>query len=269
MRPADEQPLERRQRHGARGHGGSQATAAVLGHGPHRCIRERPGRACRDHGLRPRRLDARPQPRAAAATRSPSSTRSASAFRRLGPDFAGRTVTGVGFDRDTLIEAGIERGRRLRRGRPAATTPTSSRPGSRARPSASTTSSPASTTRAAPRSTSGSASRPSRPSAGPPTEMLRRLLPEGAHSLWRDPTGARPAHRGDLRRRAGSGRSIRKLEDAAGARVAFLTRFGVATLATAVDRAAGRRPAARAGRRDDMRPGRAGPRRSRAARSTE
>lgn len=31
------------------------------------------------------------------------------AFRRLGPGFRGRTVTGVGFDRDTLREAGIER----------------------------------------------------------------------------------------------------------------------------------------------------------------
>jgi trk system potassium uptake protein TrkA len=30
------------------------------------------------------------------------------AFRRLDASFAGRTVTGVGFDRDTLIEAGIE-----------------------------------------------------------------------------------------------------------------------------------------------------------------
>ena len=30
------------------------------------------------------------------------------AFRRLGPDFKGRTVVGVGFDRDTLLEAGIE-----------------------------------------------------------------------------------------------------------------------------------------------------------------
>lgn len=29
------------------------------------------------------------------------------AFRRLGPDFAGRTVTGVGFDRQVLTEAGI------------------------------------------------------------------------------------------------------------------------------------------------------------------
>src|SRR3954464_11728692 len=31
------------------------------------------------------------------------------AFRRLGPDFRGVQVTGVGFDRETLIEAGIER----------------------------------------------------------------------------------------------------------------------------------------------------------------
>jgi trk system potassium uptake protein TrkA len=30
------------------------------------------------------------------------------AFRRLGDDFPGTTVTGIGFDRDTLIEAGIE-----------------------------------------------------------------------------------------------------------------------------------------------------------------
>ena len=31
-----------------------------------------------------------------------------SAFRRLGTAFAGRTVTGVGFDRDNLVAAGIE-----------------------------------------------------------------------------------------------------------------------------------------------------------------
>ena len=30
------------------------------------------------------------------------------AFRRLGEDFPGRTVAGIGFDRDTLVEAGIE-----------------------------------------------------------------------------------------------------------------------------------------------------------------
>ncbi|NLG48337.1 TrkA family potassium uptake protein [Gordonia sp. (in: high G+C Gram-positive bacteria)] len=33
--------------------------------------------------------------------------RDETAFRRLGPDFDGRTVTGVGFDRDVLDEAGI------------------------------------------------------------------------------------------------------------------------------------------------------------------
>lgn len=31
------------------------------------------------------------------------------AFRRLGPDFKGQIVAGVGFDRDILLEAGIER----------------------------------------------------------------------------------------------------------------------------------------------------------------
>jgi len=31
------------------------------------------------------------------------------AFRRLGPNFQGITLTGVGFDRDILIQAGIER----------------------------------------------------------------------------------------------------------------------------------------------------------------
>lgn len=35
--------------------------------------------------------------------------REATAFRRLGEHFAGQTVFGVGFDRDTLLEAGIER----------------------------------------------------------------------------------------------------------------------------------------------------------------
>lgn len=30
------------------------------------------------------------------------------AFRRLGPDFGGRTVKGVGFDREVLVKAGIE-----------------------------------------------------------------------------------------------------------------------------------------------------------------
>jgi trk system potassium uptake protein TrkA len=35
--------------------------------------------------------------------------RDPAAFERLGPRFAGRTVAGVGFDREVLLEAGIER----------------------------------------------------------------------------------------------------------------------------------------------------------------
>src|SRR4051812_30530131 len=34
--------------------------------------------------------------------------RNPEAFRRLGPDFEGRRITGVGFDRDTMHEAGVE-----------------------------------------------------------------------------------------------------------------------------------------------------------------
>lgn len=34
--------------------------------------------------------------------------RDAAAFRRLHAEFSGRRITGIGFDRDTLIEAGIE-----------------------------------------------------------------------------------------------------------------------------------------------------------------
>ncbi|WP_430332207.1 potassium channel family protein [Rhodococcus sp. ACT016] len=35
--------------------------------------------------------------------------RDASSFLRLGPDFTGKTVVGMGFDRDVLVRAGIER----------------------------------------------------------------------------------------------------------------------------------------------------------------
>jgi len=37
--------------------------------------------------------------------------RNQEAFRRLGPDFGGRQVLGMGFDRDTLRKAGIEKAR--------------------------------------------------------------------------------------------------------------------------------------------------------------
>ena len=59
------------------------------------------------------------------------------AFRRLGPDFGGRTVTGIGFDRDTPASRPGSRGRTRSPRSPAATTPTSSPPGWPGRRSAS------------------------------------------------------------------------------------------------------------------------------------
>ena len=35
--------------------------------------------------------------------------RRSQAFERLGPNFSGETFTGIGFDRDLLVRAGIER----------------------------------------------------------------------------------------------------------------------------------------------------------------
>ena len=87
---------------------------------PRSALRPRPcgkdGRAHRDHGLRPGRARPSPTSSRTRATRSRSSTRTRRRSAGCGSGFRGRRVTGVGFDRDVLVEAGIERGRRLRRG---------------------------------------------------------------------------------------------------------------------------------------------------------
>src|SRR5919109_4538645 len=112
----------------------------------------------------------------------------ADAFRRLGEEFAGQTVTGVGFDRDTLVEAGIERAEAF-----AAVS--------------SGDNSNIISARVA-RETFGVHNVVARiydprraevyQRLGIPTvatvrwtadQMLRRLLPEGPAPLWRDPTG--------------------------------------------------------------------------------
>src|SRR3954469_9381880 len=112
----------------------------------------------------------------------------AGAFRRLGPDFRGRQVTGVGFDRDTLVEAGIEEAEALAAG-------------------SSGDNSNLISARVA-RETFGVENvvariyDPKRAEVyarlGIPTvatvrwtadEMLRRLIPDGAHSVWSDPSG--------------------------------------------------------------------------------
>ncbi|HWC35912.1 MAG TPA: TrkA family potassium uptake protein [Mycobacteriales bacterium] len=151
----------------------------------------------------------------------------ATAFRRLPRDFGGRQVVGVGFDRDTLIEAGIEQA------------------GGFAAVSSGDNSNIISARVA--RETFGIDNVVARiydprraevySRLGIPTvatvrwtadEMMRRLLPEGAHSLWSDPTGhlllLEVAY--DI---GWVGRSVREIGLATeSARVAFLTRYGEA-----------------------------------------
>ena len=62
-------------------------------------------------------------------------------------------------------------------------------------------------------------------------EMLRRLLPDGAHSLWSDPSG-RILLTEVTYDTSWVGRSVRKIEELVGVRVGFFTRFGDAMLVT-------------------------------------
>jgi trk system potassium uptake protein TrkA len=152
----------------------------------------------------------------------------ADAFRRLGAEFAGVTVTGIGFDRDVLREAGIERADAF------------------AAVSSGDNSNIISARLA--RETFG-VSRvvariydPKRAEVyerlGIPTvatvrwtadRIVRHLVPEGAVEMFRDPTSTVsiievPLHSGWI------GRPVGTLEKAAGARVAYLMRFGVGAL---------------------------------------
>ena len=111
------------------------------------------------------------------------------AFRRLGNDFHGTTVKGVGFDRQVLEEAGIRRADAFaavyeRLGIPTVATV-----------------------------------------RWTVMQVLRRLLPEGSEPVWRDPTGdARllqvHVHSGWV------GRKIRDLSRAADAPIPFVLRVG-------------------------------------------
>ena len=154
--------------------------------------------------------------------------RDPTAFRRLGAGFAGRRVTGIGFDRDTLSEAGIEEA-----GAFAAVS------------SGDNSNIIAARVAREMFGVENVAARiydPRRAEVyqrlGIPTvatvrwtadQMLRRLLPAGAEPLWRDPSGRvqlAEVHTSP----AWVGQRISRLEEAAGVRVAFLTRLGEGTL---------------------------------------
>ncbi|GAC1333028.1 MAG: TrkA family potassium uptake protein [Mycobacteriales bacterium] len=156
--------------------------------------------------------------------------RDADAFRKLGEDFAAQQVIGVGFDRDTLHEAGIEKADAF-----AAVS--------------SGDNSNVISARVA-RETFGVENVVARiydprraevyQRLGIPTvatvrwtvdQMIRRLLPGGAETEWRDPSGKVVLAEVDVHE-AWVGERLTKLESAAGARVAFLTRLGEAVLPT-------------------------------------
>lgn len=150
------------------------------------------------------------------------------AFRKLRSGFKGIKVTGVGFDRDVLTEAGIERA--------DAFAAVSSGDNSNVI-SARVARESFGVQRVVARIYD-----PRRASVyqrlGIPTvatvawtadQMLRRLIPEGSESLWRDPTGAvvlaEVAYGDDW-----LGEKVCDLEEAAHTRVAFISRLGEAIM---------------------------------------
>lgn len=150
------------------------------------------------------------------------------AFRRLGASFGGRRVTGVGFDQDTLREAGIEEA-----GAFAAVS------------SGDNSNIIAARVAREMFGVENVAARiydPKRAEVyqrlGIPTvatvrwtadQMLRRLLPSGAEPLWRDPSGRvelAEVHPSP----AWIGHTVNRLQEETGVRVGFLTRQGEAML---------------------------------------
>ena len=146
------------------------------------------------------------------------------AFRRLGADFNGKTVAGVGFDRDILLEAGIEKADAF-----AAVSNGDNSNIMAARVA---------------RETYGVANvvariyDPARAEIyqrlGIPTvatvlwttdQIMRRLAPEGSRSEWRDASGVIQLCEVHLHH-DWFGKPVSLIEESTDARVAFITRLG-------------------------------------------
>ena len=152
------------------------------------------------------------------------------AFRRLRPDFAGLTVTGNGFDRDVLIEAGIERADAF-----AAVSSGDNSNIISARVARETFGVSRVAARIYDQRRAEVYERLGIPTVATvrwtADRMLRHLLPSEQVELWRDPTSTVsivevPVHPG------WRSRPLRQLEEACGARTAFIMRFGLGTLPT-------------------------------------
>ncbi len=146
------------------------------------------------------------------------------AFRRLGADFRGRRITGTGFDRAVLSEAGIEEAHAF-----AAVSSGDNSNIISARVARETFGVENVVARIYDPGRAEVYQRLGISTVGTvrwtAEQMIRRMLPEGSQSLWRDATGTvrlAEVHVGS----AWIGERVSLLEEQSGARVAFLTRYG-------------------------------------------
>ncbi|MFT3874972.1 MAG: TrkA family potassium uptake protein [Propioniciclava sp.] len=148
----------------------------------------------------------------------------ADAFRRLGPEFHGKTVKGVGFDRRVLVAAGIKHADGF-----AAVSSGDNSNILAARVVRETYGISNVVTRIYDQGRAEVYERLGIPAVATvrwaSDQVLRRLLPEGSEPQWRDPSGMvrliqLSAHEGWV------GRRITAIEASIRARIPFLTRFG-------------------------------------------
>jgi trk system potassium uptake protein TrkA len=150
------------------------------------------------------------------------------AFRRLGPDFRGITVDGVGFEQRVLVEAGIERADAF-----AAVSSGDNSNIISARLARETYGVHRVVARIYDQKRAEVYERLGIPTVATvrwtADRMLRALCPDGNVEIWRDPTSTVAlievaVHPGWVAHR------LRTLEEATGARIAYVNRFGVGTL---------------------------------------
>ena len=153
------------------------------------------------------------------------------AFRRLGPDFGGRQVTGLGFDRQTLLDAGIDTA-----GAFAAVSSGDNSNIISARVARETFGVEHVVARIYDSKRAEVYERMGIPSVATVpwtvSRLLRELLSVKVSELWREPTGKVLLMRVTVTD-GWVGRPLTELESLSGARVAWLVRFGEAQLPTA------------------------------------
>lgn len=150
------------------------------------------------------------------------------AFRRLGADFHGQQVRGSGFDRQVLIEAGVERA-----GAFAAVSNGDNSNIISARVARETFGVDHVVARIYDPKRAAVYERLGIPTVAtvPWTtdRFLRMLLPDGVAAAWRDPSGTMAVLQLPLHEEW-AGHTVGELEDQIGARVVFIVRFGTGVL---------------------------------------